>query len=68
MIEYAAALGSRLESLINWALLSKILLLFALGIGLIVIGYLLRGGWGAGIVLLLIGTILFLYYNGLLPF
>jgi hypothetical protein len=42
-------------------------LLFGLGITLTVVGYLLKGVWGACIALGC-GVVLFLYFNGLLHF
>ena len=52
---------------LDYSSISGILLLFGLGIALAVLGYLVRGVWGA-IIALGIGALLFLYSQGLLPF
>ena len=52
---------------LDWTSISELLLLFGSGIALIVLGYFLKGVWGACIALAF-GVVLFLYFKGLLPF
>jgi len=66
-MEYAVLLGLNLKTLFSSASISEILLLIGSGIALTVLGYLLKGVWGACIALGS-GTLLFLYFWGLLPF
>ena len=67
MMEHGTMLGLNLKSLFSSALISEMLLLPGLGIALIVVGYLFKGVWGAGIAFL-VWAVLFLYVRGLLPF
>ena len=60
-------LGLDVKSLFSSTPILEILLLPGLGIALIVAGYSLKGGWGAGIALL-VGAVGFLYFKGLPPF
>jgi hypothetical protein len=53
--------------ILDFKAFSGILLLFSLGLALTVVGYLIKGIWGASIALGS-GVLLFLYFNGLLPF
>ena len=52
---------------LDWTLISELLLLFSCGIALAVLGYFLKGAWGAYIVLG-IGVASFRYLKGLPPF
>ncbi len=66
-MEYAVLLGLNIKSLFSSASISEMLLLIGSGIALAVLGYLLKGVWGACIALGS-GIILFFYFGGLLPF
>jgi hypothetical protein len=58
-VDYGITLG--LKSIL------EMFLLFGLGIALTVVGYLLKGVWGACIAFG-IGAVLFFYFKGLFPF
>ena len=66
-MEYAILLGLNLKSVFSSASFSQLLLLFGAGVALAVLGYLFKGIWGA-CTALGIGTILFLFFSGSLPF
>jgi len=66
-MEYVMLLGLNLRSLFSSASISGMLLLIGSGIAITLVGYLLKGIWGACIALGT-GTILFLYFKNLLPF
>jgi hypothetical protein len=66
-MEYAVLFGLNIKSLFSSGSISGMLLLFGLAVALAVVGYLLKGVWGACIALGS-GTILFMYCRGSLPF
>ena len=66
-MEYAVLLGLNIKSLFDSASISGMFLLFGLAVALAVVGYLLKGVWGACIALGS-GTILFIYFRDSLPF
>jgi hypothetical protein len=66
-VEYATILGLKMESLLNLNSFRELFSVFGIGILVTVLGYLIKGGWGAALALLA-GTILFFCSGGGLPF
>lgn len=66
-MEYAVLIGLNIKSIFSSGSVSGIFLLLGLALALAVVGYLLKGVWGACIALGS-GTILFIYFRGSLPF
>lgn len=67
MLEYVMLLGKDVMTFFSFNSIKGWVLLFISAVVLIIVGYLIKGIWGA-IVTLLTGTFLFLYLKGLLPF
>jgi hypothetical protein len=70
MVEYALMLGGLLglrgESFFNFDSVVGIASIFISGVGLFILGYAIKGIWGA-VATFSIGTFLFFYFKGLLP-
>ncbi len=66
MLDYAvvagALLGEKVESILNFDSLSDYAWILGAGVVLAGLGYLIKGGWGSFIALL-IGAFLYLYLN-----
>ena len=67
MLEYAFLLGNQVISLFSFDSVKGWLLIFISSVALIIVGYLIKGIWGA-VVAFLAGIFLFLHLQGLLPF
>ena len=67
MLEYAFLLGNQVISLFSFDSVKGWLLIFISSVALIIVGYLIKGIWGAGVAFFA-GIFLFLYLKGLLPF
>jgi len=63
--EYGRLLGFSAEGILNWEFIFSALLVALFGLTLVLVGFNIKGVWGA-LMSLLIGTFLFLCYNGLL--
>ena len=71
MVEYILVLGSivlgaNFQSFFDLDSATGRVFALVAGVALFIIGYLIRGTWGA-IIALSIGTVLFLYLKGFLP-
>jgi hypothetical protein len=66
MFEYAFLLGKDVISLFSFDSVKGWILIFLSAIAFLIVGYVLKGVWGA-IIALLFGTALFLYLKGVLP-